>query len=123
MDSPCLNSERRTIRTLQYGIRTEQACLSWIWQYILFHNKRHPSVMGVAEVGKFVSYPANEWHVSVVTQNQALNALNFLYTKVPGLPLGDLQGVARTKRPKHLPVVLTQRGAISCVTTCPALTC
>jgi integron integrase len=109
MESSFLNSVRRSIRTLHYSIRTEQAYLSWIRQYILFHNKRHPSGMGVAEVGKFLSYLANERHVSAATQNQALNALNFLYTQVLGLPLGDLQGVARAKRPKRLPVVLTQR--------------
>jgi len=108
MESPFLNSVRRTIRTLHYSIRTEQAYLSWIRQYILFHNKRPPSEMSVAEVGEFLSHLANERQVSAATQNQALNALNFLYTKVLDRPLGELQGVVRAKRPQRLPVVLSQ---------------
>jgi integron integrase len=97
------------MRTLHYSIRTEQSYLSWIRQFILFHHKRHPSEMGGSEVGEFLSYLANERHVSASTQNQALNALNFLYTKVLGQPLGDLQGVVRAKRPKRLPVVLSRQ--------------
>ena len=109
MPSPFLESVRRVIRTLHYSIRTEQSYLSWIRQFILFHNKRHPSAMGVTEVGAFLSYLANERQVAAATQNQALNALNFLYTKVLDQPLGGLQGVARAKRPKRLPVVLSRR--------------
>ena len=109
MESPFLNSVRRTIRTLHYSIRTEQAYLSWIRQYILFNHKRHPSEMSVVEVGEFLSYLANERQVSAATQNQALNALNFLYTKVLDRPLGELQGVVRAKRPQRLPVILTQK--------------
>jgi len=109
VESPFLNSVSRVIRTLHYSIRTEQSYLSWIRQYILFHKKRHPSEMSVVEVGEFLSYLANERHVSASTQNQALNALNFLYTKVLDQPLGELQGVVRAKRPKRLPVVLSRK--------------
>ena len=42
------------------------------------------------------------------TQNQALNALVFLYEQVVQQPLGDLGEFARVKRPARLPVVLTQ---------------
>lgn len=108
MTSPFLDSVRRVIRTLHYSIRTEQAYLYWIRQYILFHRKRHPEDMTVVEVGEFLSYLANERRVAAATQNQALNALNFLYSKVLNQPLGKLQGVARAKRPKRLPVVLSR---------------
>jgi hypothetical protein len=73
-----LESVCRAIRTLHYSIRTEQAYLSWIKQYILSHGKCHPDEMSVVEVGKFISYLVNERRVSAATQNQALNALNFL---------------------------------------------
>jgi integron integrase len=107
MSSAFLDSVRRAIRTLHYSIRTEQAYLSWIKQYILFHGKRHPQDMSVVEVGEFLSYLANERNVAAATQNQALNALNFLYKRVLNQPLGELQGVTRAKRPKRLPVVLS----------------
>lgn len=108
MSSAFIESVRRVIRTLHYSIRTEQAYLSWIRQYILYHKKRHPGEMSVIEVGEFLSYLANERQVAAATQNQALNALNFLYSRVLNQPLGELQGVARAKRPKRLPVVLSR---------------
>ncbi|WP_317623702.1 phage integrase N-terminal SAM-like domain-containing protein [Allochromatium vinosum] len=43
--------------------------------------------------------------VSASTQNQALNALVFLYKQVPGHSLEALGDFARAKRPKRLPVV------------------
>jgi integron integrase len=107
MSSAFLDSVRRVIRTLHYSIRTEQSYLSWIKQYILYHGKRHPRDMSVVEVGEFLSYLANERNVATATQNQALNALNFLYKRVLNQPLGELQGVVRAKRPKRLPVVLS----------------
>ncbi len=108
MGSPFLESVRRTIRTLHYSVRTEQSYIYWIRQYILFHDKRHPIDMSVVEVGQFLSYLANERRVAASTQNQALNALNFLYKKVLDQPLGELQGVTRARRPKRLPVILSR---------------
>jgi hypothetical protein len=45
----------------------------------LFHNKRHPVEMGEAEIAQFLSSLASDAHVSASTQNQALNAMLFLY--------------------------------------------
>lgn len=64
-----------TIRTLHYSRRTEEAYWHWIRAFILWSGTRHPSEMGKAEVGKFLSYLATEKHVSASTQNQALAAL------------------------------------------------
>jgi len=46
--------------------------------------------------------------VSASTQNQALNALAFLYREVLGQDLGDLSGAVRARTPQRLPVVLTR---------------
>ena len=112
MPSPFLEEVRRVIRTLHYSIRTEKSYIYWIRFYIVFHNKRHPRDMAVEEIGAFLSYLANERKIAAATQNQALNALNFLYKRVIGIPLGELQGVARAKRPKRLPVVLSRTEVI-----------
>jgi integron integrase len=55
---------------------------------------------------------ASESHVSASTQNQALNALLFLYKEVLGKKMGLIQGVVRANRPKRLPVVLTKEEVI-----------
>jgi integron integrase len=64
--------------------------------------------MGEAEIGKFLSALATDCHVSASTQNQALNALLFLYHQVLEKKIGFVQGVVRAKRPGTLPVVLTK---------------
>jgi integron integrase len=106
--SPFLNQVREVIRTKHYSIRTEHSYVGWVKRFILFHGKRHPQELGEAEVSRFLTYLAVKRQVSPNTQNQALNALVFLYRHVIGRPLGDILGTVRAKRPQRLPVVLTQ---------------
>ena len=105
--SPFLNSVREAIRVRHYSIRTEDAYLGWIKRFILFHGKRHPKEMGVAEVSEFLTHLAVVGNVAASTQNQALNALVFLYKVILDQPLGELVDAVRAKKPRRLPVVLT----------------
>lgn len=65
-------------------------------------------MLGRGEVIRFLDYLAVERRVAVSTQNQAFNALVFFYNNVLELPLGELGGFKRAKRPRRLPVVLTR---------------
>ena len=103
-----LDQVREAIRTRHYSYRTEEAYVGWIRRFILFHGKRHPGEMGAGEVSAFLSALATTAHVSASTQNQALNALLFLYRDVLGGELGWLDYMVRAKRPRRLPVVLTR---------------
>ncbi len=103
-----LDQVRSVIRVRHYSRRTESAYLSWIRQYILYHEKRHPLEMGADEVGRFLSYLATERNVAASTQNQALNAILFLYRDVLKIDMGILENVVRAKKPKRLPVVLNR---------------
>ncbi len=105
--SPFLQEIRDAIRVRNYSIRTEEAYVQWAKRFILFHNKRHPREMGEPEVIAFLTYLAVKRKVAASTQNQALNALVFMYKAVVKRPLGELQGAARAKRPQRLPVVLS----------------
>jgi integrase len=104
-----LDQVRQAIRTRHYSYRTEKAYVHWIKRYILFHHKRHPVEMGEAEIGQFLSALATDLRVSASTQNQALNALLFLYREVLNKQIGFVAGVLRAKRPHRLPVVLTRQ--------------
>ncbi|WP_297529400.1 integron integrase [Thiohalobacter sp.] len=106
--SPFLEQVRRACRVRHYSYRTEQAYVDWIRRFILFHGKRHPEVLREREVADFLSWLAVERHVSTSTQNQALNALVFLYRCVLERPLGDIGAVARARRPRRIPVVLSR---------------
>ena len=105
--SPFIDSLRNAIRVRHYSIRTEQSYVGWVKHFIFFHGKRHPKDMGEQEVGAFLTHLAVNKNVAASTQNQALNALVFLYKAVLNRPLGDINGVVRAKKPQRLPVVLS----------------
>lgn len=102
-----LDQVRDKIRLKHYSIRTEQAYVDWVRRFVLFHGKRHPSVMGAAEVEAFLTHLAVEGKVSASTQNQAKAAILFLYREVIGQELPWLDGVEQAKVSRRLPVVLT----------------
>ena len=102
-----LDQVREVIRVKHYSIRTEEAYVQWIKRFIFFHGKRHPREMGATEIEVFLTDLAVQRKVSSSTQNQALNALVFLYKEVLDIDLGEFAAV-RAKRPNRLPVVLTK---------------
>ena len=89
-------------------MRTEDTYVQWIRRFIFFHGKKHPREMGGPQVEAFLSHLATDARVAASTQNQALSALLFLYREVLQVDLPWLDGVVRAKRPKHIPVVLTE---------------
>jgi site-specific recombinase XerD len=103
-----LERVRHAIRIKHYSIRTEQAYVSWVKRYILFHNKRHPAKMGKAEIEAFLTHLAIDLKVSASTQNQAFNALLFLYRQVLGKELAENINAKRAKRPRRLPTVMSK---------------
>ncbi len=102
-----LDQVRNTIRRKHYSIRTEHAYLGWIKRFILFHQKRHPMAMGKPKIEAFLTHLAVQGNVASSTQNQALNALLFLYKEVLQKEVDWLNNVTRAKKPARLPVVLT----------------
>jgi len=58
---------------------------------LLFHGKRHPSLLGAEEIGNFLTHLAVKRTVSASTQNQALAALLFLYKQVLHIDLPRLE--------------------------------
>jgi integrase len=95
------------MRTRHFAYRTEQIYLHWIRRYVNFHDRRHPRGLGHEGVETFLSHLAVEAKVAASTQNQALQALLFLYRQVLDIDLPWLENVTRASRPKRLPVVLT----------------
>ncbi len=100
-----------TMRVRHYSRQTEQAYVQWYKRFVLFQKQvcgkmRHPSEMGAAEVEAFLTNLAVNRDVSPATQNQALNALVFLYREVLEQPLEGINAL-RARRKKNLPVVLS----------------
>jgi integron integrase len=105
-----LDQVRDAIRMKHYAYRTEETYVQWIRRFILFHNKRHPKDMGTPEIEAFLTHLAVQGRVAASTQNQALNALLFLYRDVLKLELTEISAV-RAKRSQYLPTVLTKEEA------------
>ena len=103
-----LDQVRERLRCKHYSYRTEKTYLYWIRHFILFHNRRHPEEMGEPEIAAYLSHLAVDRRVSASTQNQAFNALLFLYKQVLERNIGLIQGVTRAKPGSHLPVVVTR---------------
>ncbi|GIV63369.1 MAG: integron integrase [Bellilinea sp.] len=103
-----LDQLRDAIRLKHYSYSTEKTYLHWVRRYILYHNKRHPAEMGIAEIEAFLTHLAKDEHVSASTQNQALNALLFLYRNVLQVELPGPLHALRAKRSEHLPTVLSK---------------
>lgn len=108
LHSGLLDRVRQAIRMKHYSHKTEEAYVGWIKRFITFHHDRHPAEIAEKEIGQYLSTLATRSRVSASTQNQALNAVLFLYHEVLGKQIGYVNGVVRAKRPQRLPVVLTR---------------
>ena len=109
MKRKLLDLVRDKIRFKHYSISTEKTYVFWIKHYIFFHNKKHPIEMGKEEIEAFLTFLATKKKVSPTTQNQAFNAILFLYKEVLGIDMSEWNVQAlRAQERKHIPVVLTK---------------
>src|ERR1022692_4772259 len=77
-----LDQVSEVMRYKHHSLRTEKAYRQWIKRFIFFHGKRHPKDLGPPEIRSFLNDQASRQMVAVSTQNQASNALLFLYREV-----------------------------------------
>jgi integrase len=100
---------RDTVRTLHYSRKTEHSYCYWIRFFVRYHRMRHPSDMGAQEISQFLTWLAVHRRVSAATQNQAFNAIVFLYRKVLDIQLEHIDSVIRAKKSRRIPVVFTRQ--------------
>jgi len=105
--SKLLDEVRQIIRAKNYRYSTEKCYVNWIYRYIFFYDKQHPKDMGEKELSKFLTFLAVERKVSAATQNQALNAIVFLYKAVLKIPLTNFS-FKHAKVGRRIPVVLSR---------------
>lgn len=103
-----MDQVRETLRFYHYAYNTEKSYVSWILKFIRFNGKRHPNDMGKQEIERFLSHLAVNRNVAAATQNQAFNAIIFLYQKVLGKDIKlNIRATNANKR-KNLPTVLSK---------------
>ena len=110
-----LDRVRQSIRLKGYSIRTEQSYVSWIKRFILFHGKRHPRDMKKPEIEAFLSHLVMKRNVASSTQNQAFNAILFLYNHVLDVDMPQDINALRSKKPVLVPTVMTREETLKLI--------
>ena len=105
-----LDQVRQVMRLHHYSRHTERAYLDWIKRYIRYHRmqRREDLGGGEAKIEAFLTDLAVNGRVAPATQNQAMNALVFLYKRVLEVPLDQAIQAVRAERKANVPVVLTR---------------
>ena len=98
------------MRLHHYSIHTERTYCEWIKRYVHFHKmqSRQDLSNGEKKIESFLTHLAVEENVSPATQNQAMNALVFLYKKILGVALDGEISAVRSKKKERIPVVMTR---------------
>lgn len=90
-------------------LSTEKTYLSWVRQFHGFVGAKTPPSLEGRDLQNFLSHLAVEKKMSAATQNQALNALVFLFRHVLDKNIENLLDAVRAGHRRRLPVVLTAR--------------
>jgi len=100
---------KRIIRLRHYSYSTERSYLDWAKRFFDYvkATKGDNELSVPDDIKQYLSHLAIKRRVSASTQNQAFNALLFLFREVIGRDVGNLGDTVRAKRGTRLPVVLT----------------
>ena len=108
-NKPVLQQMRELMRRMGYAYKTENTYCDWVRRFIKFSNvggKNELLEGAQAKVEGFLNDLAVKQNAAASTQNQAFNALVFLYGKVLKRPL-DGVNTARSRKEPRIPVVLS----------------
>jgi len=108
-----LDQMHAVMRLHHYAIRTEKAYCDWVRRFVQFHRmkSRDDLADGSRKVEEFLTHLAVQGNVAAATQNQAFNALLFLYGRVLEQPLPERVNAVRAGRRVRIPEVLTPEEA------------
>jgi len=98
---------RDALRLRHRSLSTEKTYLIWLRSFRTFVAEKQPEQLEGRDLQDFLSHLAVEKKVSPSTQNQALNAIVFLYRNVLDKNIEQELSAVRAKQRRRLPVVLT----------------
>ena len=96
------------IKVRHYSPKTLKAYKVWTQKLQAFTKSKDPRLLTMDDVKGFLSFLAVERKISASSQNQAFNALLFLFRHVLEIEFGKVEGVVRAKRRTYIPVVLSR---------------
>jgi integron integrase len=104
---PLEEKMREALRLRHRSLSTEKTYLIWFRSFRAFVGEKQPGELQGRDLQDFLSHLAVERKVSSSTQNQALNAIVFLYRHVLDKNIDQELSAVRARQRRHLPVVLT----------------
>ena len=120
LDAEQLLAEMRQLMRLRhYAYRTERSYLGWAQRFLAYVDGTTRDTPTPDDVKSYLSYLAVQRNVASSTQNQAFNALLFLFRHVLMKDLGDMGATVRARRGRRLPVV--RRSGIAKLAGCHSL--
>jgi integron integrase len=96
------------IKLRHYSPRTLKSYRSWVRHLQGYTKSKDYRLLSTADVKDFLTFLAVERNVSASSQNQAFNALLFLFKNVLKKDFGEIKDVPRAKRKPYIPVVLSR---------------
>jgi len=117
-DRKFLDEVRDVMRLRHYSIHTERTYCGWIKRYIQYHSmmSREKLINGEAKIEAFLTHLAVDKALSLSTQNQARNALVFLYKHVLKKLLDGNINAVRARKKVNIPVVMTREEVARVIT-------
>lgn len=96
------------LRLKHRSISTEKTYLYWLRLFYKYLQGKSPFELADNDLRNFMSYLAVERKVAASTQNQAFNAILFVYRHVLDRDVDQVTHAVRAKKKRHLPVVLSK---------------
>ncbi len=106
---------KSVIKIRHYSPATLRTYSGWTRKFQAFAKGKEPRLVTTDDVKAFLSWIAVEQGVSASAQNQAFNAMLFLFRNVLGQEFGKVDGVARAKRKPCIPVVLSREEVLQII--------
>ena len=104
-----LGEVQMSLRSERYAYRTEQSYLEWVKRFLLFVRPKERSDLNQVAVEDYLSFLALKRRVAASTQNQAFNAILFMFSHVLKTEMGKVGEIPRAQTSRRVPVVLSKQ--------------
>lgn len=100
---------KNAIKVRHYSPKTLKTYSGWVRKFQTYTKSKDPLLISVDDVKSFLTWLAVKQGVAASSQNQAFNALLFLFRNVFKQDFGKVDGIVRAKRKPYIPVVLSRQ--------------
>lgn len=97
------------IKTRHYSRKTLKAYADWCRHFQSYLRNKPPEGLSESDVKQYLTYLAVQRKVASSTQNQAFNALLFLYRHILKKDFGEHKDIPRAKKSRYVPIVLSRK--------------